>query len=45
MSTLTNHEAVSGHVFQFDYASANPGDADAVSFSSTAYAEGWELFS
>lgn len=45
MSTLTNHEAVSGHVFQFDYASANPADADAVSFSSTAYAEGWGLFS
>ena len=45
MSTLTNHEAVSGHVFQFDYASANPADPDAVSFSSTAYAEGWGLFS
>ncbi len=45
MSTLTNHEAVSGHVFQFDYASANPADVDAVSFSSTAYAEGWGLFS
>lgn len=45
MSTLTNHEAVSGHVFQFDYASANPADADAVSFESTAYAEGWGLFS
>lgn len=45
MSTLTNHEAVSGHVFQYDYASANPADADAVSFSSNAYAEGWGLFS
>lgn len=45
MSTLANHEAVSGHVFQFDYASANPADVDAVSFSSTAYSEGWGLFS
>lgn len=45
MSTLTNHEAVSGHVFQFAYASAHPADSDAVSFRSTAYAEGWGLFS
>lgn len=45
MSTLANHEAVSGHVFQFAYAEAHPSDSDAVSFRSTAYAEGWGLFS
>lgn len=45
MSTLTNHEAVSGHVFQFNYAKHNPSDEDAISFSTTAYSEGWGLFS
>lgn len=45
MSTLTNHEAVSGHVFQFNYAKHNPSDKDAISFSTTAYSEGWGLFS
>ena len=45
MSTLTNHEAVSGHVLQFAYAAAHPADSDAISLESTAYAEGWGLFS
>lgn len=45
MSTLTNHEAVSGHVLQFAYATAHPADSDAISLESTAYAEGWGLFS
>lgn len=45
MSTLSNHEGVTGHVFQFNYAYQHPGSKEAVSISSTAYSEGWGLFS
>ncbi|MDE5651624.1 MAG: DUF885 domain-containing protein [Ureaplasma sp.] len=45
MSTLSNHEGVTGHVFQFNYALEHPGSKDAVEIDSTAYAEGWGLFS
>ncbi|MDE5617838.1 MAG: DUF885 domain-containing protein [Ureaplasma sp.] len=45
MSTLSNHEGVTGHVFQFNYALEHPGSEYAVEIDSTAYAEGWGLFS
>lgn len=45
MTTLATHEGVSGHVFQFNYAHDHPGSEFAPEFSSTAYAEGWGLFS
>lgn len=45
MSTLSNHESVTGHVFQFNYAEEHPADENTVSIRSTAYAEGWGLFS
>ena len=44
MSTLSSHEAVSGHVFQFNYAHDHPAVDYAPSFDVTAYAEGWGLF-
>ncbi len=45
MSTLATHESVSGHVYQFNYAHDHPSKSYAPSFRSTAYAEGWGLFS
>lgn len=45
MSTLSIHEAISGHVFQFNYAHDHPAVSYAPSFRSTAYSEGWGLFS
>lgn len=45
MTTLATHEGVCGHVFQFNYAHDHPAVDYAPEFSSTAYAEGWGLFS
>lgn len=45
MSTLANHEGITGHVFQFNYADEHPGNQNAIEIDSTAYAEGWGLFS
>ncbi len=45
MTTLATHESVSGHVYQFNYAHDHPAKSYAPSFRSTAYAEGWGLFS
>ncbi len=45
MSTLANHEGITGHVFQFNYADEHPGNENAIEIDSTAYAEGWGLFS
>ena len=44
-STLASHESICGHVFQFNYAHDHPAVSYAPSFNSTAYAEGWGLFS
>ncbi len=44
-STLASHESISGHVYQFNYAHDHPGKSFAPVFDSTAYAEGWGLFS
>ncbi len=45
MSTLESHEAICGHVYQFNYAHDHPPQSYAPSFNSNAYAEGWGLFS
>ncbi len=45
MTTLATHESVSGHVYQFNYAHDHPAKSYAPKFRSTAYAEGWGLFS
>ncbi len=45
MSTLASHEAICGHVYQFNYAHDHPPQSYAPSFNSNAYAEGWGLFS
>lgn len=45
MTSLGTHESISGHVYQFNYAHDHPGKDYAPSFSSTAYGEGWGLFS
>jgi len=45
MSTLSSHEAVAGHDFQFAYALTYPSAVDAPSFNWNAYGEGWGLFS
>lgn len=45
MSTLSSHEAVSGHDFQFAYALTYPSSENAPSFSFNSYSEGWGLFS
>ena len=44
-STLSSHESICGHVFQFNYAHDHPAVNYAPSFNSNAYAEGWGLFS
>ncbi len=44
VSSLSTHEAVPGHGFQFAYANTYPSAPNAPSISSTAYTEGWALF-
>ena len=44
-TTLATHESISGHVYQFNYAHDHPAKDYAPTFDSTAYAEGWGLFS
>ncbi len=44
VSTLSTHEAVPGHDFQFAYAETYPATEDAPSIRNSAYSEGWGLF-